>query len=102
MNPDTPSMETCKRLAAAGFPQEFAFPGLGIYREPTIGEMLAEVTRRSWGISLHRACGNGYWSVYLNYRVGQQAVAHNQQFPAEALALALCDAIEEAKNGTGT
>jgi len=115
-NPNVPSFPVCKRLAKVWQPAEvdyaynadgelrhqsqsvirFISPvGTGYYvPAPTCAEMLAEIQRRSWGISLHRTCGNGYWTCYVNYRVGQKAVAQNGQSPTEALALALAEALE--------
>ena len=144
MNPDTPSMEVCKRLAAAGWPQdpntgtrEFWFentvvgkfePWLGTHRDvlnvldddevrhyaaPTIGEMLAEVTRRDWGVELVRERVRDYYTVRLYgpprtasfaLTPGTGLVEAISKSPADALALALalCAAVEEAKNGRGT
>lgn len=105
-NINVPSFPVCQRLAKAWrcADAHWAYDTSGGLRcnlgfsewtpAPTCAEMLAEIQRRSWGISLHRACGNGYWTCYVNYRVGQQAVAHNGQSPTETLALALAEGLE--------
>ena len=129
MNPDIPGLEACKRLAKAGwtvatfFRYEKEIEEIGEWRlrqaagrwrpayayvvvdAPTIGEMLAEIRRRGWQVSLSTV---GYGSAENRFKAtvwrldkGEcarrriilgHAVADE---PADALALALAEAMEK-------
>ena len=129
MNHDVPSLEACQRLAKAGwtvatfFRYEKEIEEIGEWRlrqaagrwrpayayvvvdAPTIGEMLAEIRRRGWQVSLSTV---GYGSAENRFKAtvwrldkGEcarrriilgHAVADE---PADALALALAEAVEK-------
>jgi len=125
---DFPSFETCKRLAAAGWPQDPKGPTREFwiklhdgrdslvtahdllyfadderarsYAAPTIGDMLAEIPRRGWGVFMEhkrdRTNQKYEYSWRINYKVGHHAMTRNPD-PAEALALVLCQALESVK-----
>ena len=119
MNPDIPGLEACKRLAKAGwtvatfFRYEKEIEEIGEWRlrqaagrwrpayayvvvdAPTIGEMLAEIRRRGWGVAIDATAP--YLGIEVQVFFGRDVAIADEAQVADALANALAESLEKER-----
>lgn len=125
-NPDVPTLDACRKLAEAGWPQGGSGPWWFVpkvqsgvpmpallwtlnpgsilgdwYAAPSIGTLLAYCRERGWLTEIHHGCTHaGYTSVYLwPEGITRSQIGTHKKEPANALAEALAAALAAEKGG---